>query len=245
MEQIAGLAWVTGLPDGPPVAPRGACDPLAGAHAAFATLAALEFADRTGHGQLVEVPMIETVLNVTAVQAMEFEVFGSVMERRGTAGTPRRIRTSTDARVRTTGSRSACAPTMEAHRAGRRWPNSSATATSTSASWLANQDAERRAERLAEAGIPAAAVISPSLVTENPQLVHRGFFERLDHPRTGARPIRVRRSPASTPRPWLRRTPPTLGQHNEEVLTELCGLTSADLERLAADGVIGTRPKGA
>ena len=86
MEQIAGLAWVTGLPDGPPVAPRGACDPLAGAHAAFATLAALEFADRTGRGQLVEVPMIETVLNVTAVQTMEFEVFGSVMERRGNRG---------------------------------------------------------------------------------------------------------------------------------------------------------------
>ena len=74
MEQIAGLAWVTGLPDGLPVAPRGACDPLAGAHAAFATLTALEFAERTGRGQLVEVPMIETVLNVTAVQTMEFEV---------------------------------------------------------------------------------------------------------------------------------------------------------------------------
>jgi crotonobetainyl-CoA:carnitine CoA-transferase CaiB-like acyl-CoA transferase len=43
---------------------------------------------------------------------------------------------------------------------------------------------------------------------------------------------------------WLRRTPPTLGQHNSEVLTELCGLTAADLDRLAADGVIGTRPKG-
>ncbi len=86
MEQIAGLAWVTGLPDGLPVAPRGACDPLAGAHAAFVTLAALEFTDRTGLGQLVEVPMIETVLNVTAVQTMEFEVFGSVMERRGNRG---------------------------------------------------------------------------------------------------------------------------------------------------------------
>src|SRR6185312_12328173 len=58
MEQIAGLAWVTGLADGPPIPPRGACDPLAGAHAAFALLAALEFADRTGRGQLVEVPMI-------------------------------------------------------------------------------------------------------------------------------------------------------------------------------------------
>ena len=38
MEQIAGLAWVTGLPDAPPVTPRGACDPLAGVHAAFAVL---------------------------------------------------------------------------------------------------------------------------------------------------------------------------------------------------------------
>jgi len=31
---------------------------------------------------------------------------------------------------------------------------------------------------------------------------------------------------------------------NSEVLTELCGLTDDDLERLAAQGVIGTRPKG-
>ena len=83
MEQIAGLAWVTGLPDGLPVAPRGACDPLAGTHAAFALIAALEFTERTGRGQLVEVPMIESVLNVTAVQTMEFETFGSVLERRG------------------------------------------------------------------------------------------------------------------------------------------------------------------
>ena len=52
MEQIAGLAWVTGLPEAPPVTPRGACDPLAGVHAAFAVLAALNFAERTGTGQL-------------------------------------------------------------------------------------------------------------------------------------------------------------------------------------------------
>jgi crotonobetainyl-CoA:carnitine CoA-transferase CaiB-like acyl-CoA transferase len=43
---------------------------------------------------------------------------------------------------------------------------------------------------------------------------------------------------------WLHRTPPTLGQHTGEVLTQLCGLTEADLDRLAGDGVIGTRPKG-
>ena len=86
MEQIAGLAWVTGLPDGPPVTPRGACDPLAGVHAAFAVLAALNFADRTGTGQLVELPMIETVLNVTAIQPIEAEVFGVTLSRRGNRG---------------------------------------------------------------------------------------------------------------------------------------------------------------
>src|SRR5262249_12331205 len=86
MEQIAGLAWVTGLPDGPPVAPRGACDPLAGVHAAFAVVAALQFAERTGEGQLVELPMVETVLNTTAVQPMEAEVFGVTLSRRGNRG---------------------------------------------------------------------------------------------------------------------------------------------------------------
>ena len=86
MEQIAGLAWVTGLPDDPPVTPRGACDPLAGVHAAFAVLAALNFAERTGMGQQVELPMIETVLNVTAIQPIESEVFGTTLSRRGNRG---------------------------------------------------------------------------------------------------------------------------------------------------------------
>ncbi len=241
MEQIAGLAWVTGLPDGLPVAPRGACDPLAGAHAAFATLAALEFADRTGRGQLVEVPMIETVLNVTAVQTMEFEVFGKVMKRRGNRGHSATLqdvyRCAGDdnwiaVSVRTDDELSALAELIGGHGVDVE-------------EWLATLDVDVAVESLTAAGIPAAAVISPSLVTENPQLVHRGFFERLEHPRTGSGlypcPPFARLDGAER---WLLRTPPTLGQHNEEVLTELCGLTEADLQRLAADGVIGTRPKG-
>jgi crotonobetainyl-CoA:carnitine CoA-transferase CaiB-like acyl-CoA transferase len=240
MEQIAGLAWVTGLPDGPPVAPRGACDPLAGAHAAFATLAALEFADRTGSGQLVEVPMIEIVLNVTAVQTMEFEVFGSVMERRGNRGHTAAVQDV----YRCAGEDGWIAVSVR--------PGDDRTALAALIGeigieeWLATQNAGAAAETLAGAGIPAAVVISPSLVTENPQLVHRGFFERLEHPRTGEglypSPPFARLDGAER---WLLRTPPTLGQHNEEVLTELCGLAAADLARLAADGVIGTRPKGA
>jgi len=241
MEQIAGLAWVTGLPDGLPVAPRGACDPLAGAHAAFTALAALEFADRTGHGQLVEVPMIETVLNVTAVQTIEFEVFGKVMKRRGNRGDTAVLQDI----YRCAGEDNWIAvsvPTDDelsalAELIGGRGIDIE--------EWLATQDAGVVVESLAEAGIPAAVVISPSLVTENPQLAHRGFFERLEHPRTGSGlypcPPFARLDDDGR---WLLRTPPTLGQHNSEVLTELCGLTEADLKRLADAEVIGNRPKG-
>ena len=242
MEQIAGLAWVTGMPDGLPVAPRGACDPLAGTHAAFALMAALEFADRTGRGQLVEVPMVESVLNVTAVQPMEFEMFGSILERRGNKG---HHPGETQDIYRCAGDDSWIAVTVRTD--GER--DALATVTGESevdlAEWFAAQDAVAVVERLVAAGVPAAVVISPSVVIENPQLVHRGFFEPLVHPSTGPGlyPCPPFAKPAGVDT-WLRRPPPTLGQHNGEVLTELCGLAEADLERLTADGVIGTRPKG-
>jgi crotonobetainyl-CoA:carnitine CoA-transferase CaiB-like acyl-CoA transferase len=242
MEQIAGLAWVTGMPDGLPVAPRGACDPFAGTHAAFALISALEFTDRTGRGQLVEVPMIESVLNVTAVQPMEFEMFGLILERRGNKGHHPGV---TQDIYRCAGDDSWIAVTV---RTDGEWDALAALMGGPDcdpAQWFATQDATTIVDRLVEAGIPAAVVISPSAVIENPQLVHRGFFESLTHPSTGpglypcppfARPDGVDK--------WLYRAPPTLGQHNGEVLTELCGLTEEHLQRLAADGVIGTRPKG-
>jgi crotonobetainyl-CoA:carnitine CoA-transferase CaiB-like acyl-CoA transferase len=239
MEQIAGLAWVTGLPEGPPVPPRGACDPLAGAHAAFASLAALEFADRTGRGQLVEVPMIETVLNVTAMQTIEFDVFGEVLSRRGNRGHPNTMQDL----YRCAGNDNWIA--ISVHTDAQRNALAELTGGSELGEWLAAQDLDAVVDTLACAGIPAAAVVSPSLVTENPQLRHRGFFERLEHPRSGeglypTPPF----APLDGENRWLQRPPPTLGEHNAEVLTELCGLTDADLQRLTAEGVIGTRPKG-
>jgi crotonobetainyl-CoA:carnitine CoA-transferase CaiB-like acyl-CoA transferase len=262
MEQIAGLAWVTGLPDGPPVPPRGACDPLAGVHAAFAVLAALNFAERTGVGQLVELPMIETVMNATAIQPIEAEVFGVTLSRQGNRGHGWAIQNlyrcagdddwvavtvytddqwhalvdlmerpswARDRRFDTVVGRRECADDLD----GRLQD------------WFVGQNLRCVVENLAGAGIPAAPVVSPSLVTDNPQLSDRGFFELLDHPRTG---------PGHYPRPpfaplggrsrWLMRPPPTLGEHNEEVLRDLCGLADHDLARLASAGVIGTRPKG-
>jgi crotonobetainyl-CoA:carnitine CoA-transferase CaiB-like acyl-CoA transferase len=262
MEQIAGLAWVTGLPDGPPVPPRGACDPLAGGHAAFAITAALSFAERTGEGQLVELPMIETVLNVTAVQPMEAEVFGVTLSRQGNRGhgwvIQNLYRCVGDddwiaVTVRTDDQWQALVKLM-----GRpSWTDDHRLGTVTGrreraddidrrlGDWFGGRELRCAVDELAGAGIPAAPVVSPSLVTENPQLNDREFLETLDHPRTGpGRYPRPPFAPLGGQHTWLMRPPPTLGEHNGEVLRDLCGLTDQDLARLASAGVIGTRPKG-
>jgi len=262
MEQIAGLAWVTGMPDGPPVPPRGACDPLAGVHAAVALMAALEFVDDTGRGQLVELPMIETVLNVTATQTIESEVFGLTLQRRGNRG-----HTDVTQNIyRCAGEDDWIALTVRGDSdwqslvqvMGRpSWADGPGLSTVAQRreraddvdrhleEWFAGQKLDDVERRLAGVGVPAAAVISPSAVTENPQLRDRGFFERLDHPRTGPGwypcPPFARLAGAAR---WLFRPAPMLGQHNEDVLGALCGLTGSDLQELAANSVIGTRPKG-
>ena len=262
MEQIAGLAWVTGIPEAPPVTPRGACDPLAGVHAAFAVLAALSFAERTGSGQLVELPMLETVLNATAIQAIESEVFGITLTRRGNRGHGGSIQNL----YRCAGDDDWIAVTV---RDDEQWralvglmdrPAWCDDGLSTAGGrreradeidgrlhdWFAGQRLGAAVERLAGAGVPAAPVVSPSLVTENPQLLERGFFEPLEHASIGAAvyPTPPFARLAGQDR-WLLRPPPRLGEHNGEVLRDRCGLTDEDLANLASSGVIGTRPKGA
>jgi crotonobetainyl-CoA:carnitine CoA-transferase CaiB-like acyl-CoA transferase len=262
MEQLAGLAWVTGLPENPPVTPRGACDPLAGVHAAFVVLAALNFAERTGTGQQVELPMIETVLNVTAIQPIEAEVFGITLSRRGNRGHGTAIQNI----YRCAGQDDWIAVTV---RDDEQWhalvelmdrPSWCDEGLSTIdgrreradeidarlAEWFVAQPRESTVERLAAVGVPAAPVVSPSLVIENPQLADRSFFESLDHPSIGAAlyptpPF----APLTGQSRWLMRPPPRLGEHNGEVLRERCGLTEEELAHLATNDVIGTRPKGA
>ena len=86
MEAITGMAWVTGWSDGPPVLPRGPCDPLAALHAVFATMLALRDRETSGEGRLVEVTMIEAALNMAAEQVVEYGATGTVLERRGNRG---------------------------------------------------------------------------------------------------------------------------------------------------------------
>ena len=48
------------------------------------------------------------------------------------------------------------------------------------------------------------------------------------------------RSAKPTSRLPIRSAPPTLGEHNREILGGLLGLSDAEIEQLTRDGIIGT-----
>ncbi len=263
MEQISGMAWVTGLRDGPPLIPRGACDPLAGMHAVLALLFALEQRERDGEGRLVEVTMVEAALNVAAEQVLEHSAYGVLLGRngnRGPAAAPQNLyacageeewlalAVATDEHWRSlrsvlsapTWSRD---PALETE-AGRRAAHDAIDAEL--ASWCASRPVDDLVDALVAAGVPAARVVNPREIARHPQLRHQRLFESLDHPVVGRHelPSVPFRFASRGDAAWLRRPAPTVGQHNDEVLRELLDLTDDDLERLRANAVIGERPVG-
>jgi len=43
---------------------------------------------------------------------------------------------------------------------------------------------------------------------------------------------------------WIKRATPTIGQHNQEVLGGLLGISDEELNHLSEKGIIATRPVG-
>jgi crotonobetainyl-CoA:carnitine CoA-transferase CaiB-like acyl-CoA transferase len=256
MESISGMAWVTGYPDGPPVLPRGPCDPVAGLHAVVATMLALRATRRDGKGRLVEATMVEAALNVAAEQVIEWDLSGTVLQRdgaRGLTGAPQgvyrcagddqwlAICVSSDAQWKALCNVAGLVNERAwATAPGRRSDHD--RLDELIQAWTAGLDAGDAAERLTSAGVPAAAVVSGRDIVHNPQLRHRRLFEVEDHPVTGRHELPAMPFRFSDVTAWTVRPSPTLGQHNDEVLSEVA--SPGELDRLRKSGVIGDRLAG-
>jgi crotonobetainyl-CoA:carnitine CoA-transferase CaiB-like acyl-CoA transferase len=253
MECMSGMAWVTGFPDGPPILPRGACDPLAGLHAVFALLVALAARERDGRGRLVEATMVEAALNVTAEQLIEWDTSGRLVGRLGTDGTgapgwPQGVYAASGEdewvaiAVETDGQ-------WERLRSVTGLPTEPAWSTedgrvaaadaidSLLSDWCAGRSKEDAATVLTAVGVPAAAVVAARDVLHNPQLRHRGLFEVEDHPVTGRHELPGMPFRYSDVDAWMTRPSPMLGQHNDQVLSEVA--SADELDELREAGVIG------
>jgi crotonobetainyl-CoA:carnitine CoA-transferase CaiB-like acyl-CoA transferase len=106
---------------------------------------------------------------------------------------------------------------------------------------LARFEAADAAERLTGVGVPAQALVNAHRVMPHPQLEHRGFYQTLHHPVTG-----IARYPGlpfhGLAEGLPARPPPTLGQHNREVLGGELAYREEALADWERDGVIGSVP---
>ncbi|MCY4273414.1 MAG: CoA transferase [bacterium] len=260
MEQLTGMAWVTGHPDDQPRIMRGPCDPIAGMHGAFAAILGLAVRERTGRGVFLESTMVEAALNCSAEQIVEYTAYGNGMERAGNRGPyaapqglyPCRgheqwlaLAVADDeqwlALVQVLGSPEWARRPAYAADAGRRAGHDAIDEGLYA--WAVEQDLDDAVARLASAGVPAAPARDPRLQHENPQFAHRGLFEMVEHPVVGAHPMPGLPYRFASVERWITSPSPTLGQHNHEILGEL-GLSADEIASLEAQEIIGTRPKG-
>ncbi len=243
-EQTSGMSAVTGYPDGPPCNLQGPADPIVGTHAGVALLAALEHRRRTGEGQLIEIAQIEVTACLAAEPVIEYSMTGVVQPRDGN---------------RSRGHLQGVYPTAVADewvavcvRDDVDWAGLVAAMERPEqprgthdefdafvADWTRTRTAEDIVKALDVHGVPAEQVLTPDRMYELAQLDARGYYEEVEHPITGPHrypgwPFRM------TPGPTRhhRFAPPTLGQHNDEVLREL-GLTDHQIDDLRAQQIIG------
>lgn len=251
------MAWMTGHADGPPVIPRGVCDPMAGLHAAFAAVAALVIRDRGGAGMHVESAMIESVLNVAAEMLVEYSRNGIELRREGNRGpgaSPQGVypcqgdddwvalaAIDDTARAALAGiiGRSDLGPGETA------WRQRADEIDKLIAGWTARRSVAETVDALRAGGVAAAGVMIPAALLNDPQLLARGFWETVDHPVAGSflctgMPFAF----AGKPRRWIHRPPPLYGQHTTEVLAGVLGHSQRELTELRASGATAARPAG-
>ena len=266
MEQLSGMAWVTGHLDDQPRIPRGPCDPVAGMHATFAFLVALAERGASGHGHHVESTMVESALNIAVEQVVESSAYGNLMQRDGNRsplaapqglypcadGQPGMekwlaLSVATDAQWRALcsalGDPEWATASALGTRAGRREAHDAIDERLRA--WTRQRQRAEIVDELRALGIPASVVADPCrLLQTNPQLQARSYFETPNHPVVGAMPLPSLPFRYASIARWLRMPAPTIGQHNEPVLCGILGLSPDELRDLEAEGVIGTRPKG-
>ena len=91
---------------------------------------------------------------------------------------------------------------------------------------------------LGKAGVPCGAVLDTAEVLDDPHLNARGQIHTIEHPTRGR--FRLPGSPVHLSASEAPTTPPPLaGQHTDEVLREVLGLSTDDLAKLRAQKVLG------
>ena len=255
-QAMGGAMCATGFPENPPTYVWPAIgDSGTGMHMAIGILAALQQRNSSGKGQEVEVSMQDSVANIMRISLRDHQRLGGVQERTGN-----------QLGKNVPGSTYPCAPGGRndyiyifaqqqmwkafANAIGRpdiiedsryatpesRWDNRE-TLNAIIEGWTRQKTKYEAMRILGDAGVPSGACQDTGEILEDPHLKEREMIIDIDYPprgkyKTVGCPIKLSDSPADI------RRPPTLGEHTEDLLGKLCGVTPEDFIKLREKGAI-------
>lgn len=253
-QAMGGLMSVTGEIGGDPLlCGTWVADFTTGIYSAFGTVCALYHKQKTGEGQRLDLSLVECVVSLLSTAVPNYAANGIVQPLRGNrdnvTGPANAFRCSdgliymhagtdplferlaklmdredmlTDPRYYTANERMKRIEEVEA----------------VVQDWMQQYTAEEAEAMLVKAGIPVSKIANVEDIVKNPQLRHRDAIVYRDYPGVGeialpGIPVKMSKTPGE-----VKRRPPLLGEHSEEILQSFLGLSREEIGELSKNGVI-------
>ena len=259
LHALSGLTHLTSFEKDAPIGLGFAyADIVAGLYAAFAVFAALEYRDRTGQGQYIDLSEYEAICTLMGPSLLDTLLNDKEILPEGNC--PNYIEAAPYGCYKCSGEDRWCVIAVSNEEEWQslcrvlghlEWMKEDRFTTSAKRTgnrkeldelltkWTIQHTAEEVVSLLQEAGISSGVVQNPEDLSKDPQLMARKFFVRLEHPVLGKTvsdrsPIRFEEDFTAD---W--KAAPQLGEDNRYVFLELLGLTESELLSYTEKGVIG------
>jgi crotonobetainyl-CoA:carnitine CoA-transferase CaiB-like acyl-CoA transferase len=251
---IGGGAWITGYADDHPCHSGGDVDLMNAMTLALAVVAALHHREESGEGQFVDYSQSEGVAALVGDLLLAHEMTGEVAERAGNrhpTSAPHSVYRAWGVdrwlaiEVHDDAAFAALTEVMAQPELARDPRFATAAARKENETeldalveaWTRARDRDRLVALLERAGVAAAPCRDARDLYADPHLRERGAFLKVDHPELGE--LEMVRAP------WLLDerggelgSAPMLGEHNDELLSDVLGLGEDEIARLREDDII-------